>query len=79
MSSKFLALFTRARFADDDDDAVLADYAQELLAHCEDGQKFPLLFERFLPREFALHLLIDFHVIGELLIGSVVHGVFGVL
>ena len=47
-----------AGLADDDDDAVVADDAEELLAHGEDGQELALLLDALLLGELGLLLLV---------------------
>ena len=57
--------------ADDDDDAVVADDVEQLLADGEDGQVLPLLLDALLLRELGLLLLVNLNVqgkVGEFLI-----------
>ena len=53
---------SRARLADDDDDAVVADDVEQLLADGEDGQVLPLLLDALLLRELGLLLLVNLNV-----------------
>ena len=51
--------------ADDDDDAVVADDVEQLLADGEDGQVLPLLLDALLLRELGLLLLVNLNVQGK--------------
>ena len=51
--------------ADDDDDAVVADDVEQLLADGEDGQVLPLLLDALLLRELRLLLLVNLKVQGK--------------
>ena len=54
-----------AGLADDDDDAVVADDVEQLLADGEDGQVLPLLLDALLLRELGLLLLVNLKVQGK--------------
>ena len=51
--------------ADDDDDAVVADDVEQLLADGEDGQVLTLLLDALLLRELGLLLLVNLEVQGK--------------